>query len=123
MHDVAIIGLGQVPVGEHWDMGLRQLALGAIHAALQDAGIERVDALIVGNALGGNLSAQNHLGTLIADFAGLSGVERGAWKRRMLLVGWRCAGLSGGGQRTGGDGAGGGVERRPIAPAASARPR
>ncbi|GIV81625.1 MAG: acetyl-CoA acetyltransferase [Anaerolineae bacterium] len=78
MHDVAIIGLGQVPVGEHWDMGLRQLALGAIHAALQDAGIERVDALIVGNALGGNLSAQNHLGALIADFAGLSGVE--AWR-------------------------------------------
>jgi acetyl-CoA C-acetyltransferase len=75
MRNVAIIGVGQVPVGEHWSMGLRQLALGAIQAALEDAGIERVDAVIVGNALGGNLSAQNHLGALIADFGGMAGVE------------------------------------------------
>lgn len=75
MRDVAIIGVGQVPVGEHWDMGLRQLALGAIRAALQDARLDHVDAIIVGNALGGNLSGQNHLGALVADSAGLSGVE------------------------------------------------
>lgn len=75
MRDVAIIGVGQVPVSEHWDMGLRQLALGAIRAALQDARLDPVDTLIVGNALGGNLSGQNHLGALIADFAGLSGIE------------------------------------------------
>ena len=75
MRDVSIVGVGQVPVGEHWDMGLRQLALGAIRAALHDARLDHVDALIVGNALGGNLSGQNHLGALVADFAGLSGVE------------------------------------------------
>jgi acetyl-CoA C-acetyltransferase len=75
MRDVSIVGVGQTPVGEHWDMGLRQLALGAVQAALLDAGLEQVDALIVGNALGGNLSAQNHSSALIADFSGLSGVE------------------------------------------------
>lgn len=75
MHEVALIGVGQVPVGEHWDMGLRQLALGAIRAALHDAGIETVDLVVVGNALSGNLSAQNHVGALIADFAGMAGVE------------------------------------------------
>ncbi len=75
MRDVSILGVGRVPVSEHWDMGLRQLALGAIQAALQDAGVGSVDMVIVGNALGGNLSGQNHLGTLIADFAGFSGVE------------------------------------------------
>ncbi|NLE50270.1 MAG: thiolase domain-containing protein [Chloroflexi bacterium] len=75
MRDVAIIGVGQTPVGEHWDMGLRQLALGALRAALEDAGIEQVDALIVANALGGNLSGQNHLGALVADYAGMTGVE------------------------------------------------
>jgi acetyl-CoA C-acetyltransferase len=75
MHDVSIIGVGQVPVSEHWDMGLRQLALGAIQAALGDAGIERVDAVVVGNALAGNLSAQNHVGALVAEYAGLSGAE------------------------------------------------
>ncbi|MBN2303127.1 MAG: thiolase domain-containing protein [Anaerolineae bacterium] len=75
MQDVSIIGVGQVPVGEHWDMGLRQLASGAVQAALQDAGIKKVDALIVGNALGGTLSAQNHLGALLADYVGMPGVE------------------------------------------------
>ncbi len=75
MRDVAIIGVGQTPVGEHWDMGLRQLVLGALRAALEDAGIEQVDALIVANALGGNLSGQNHLGALVADYAGMTGVE------------------------------------------------
>ncbi len=75
MQDVSIIGIGQIPVGEHWDRGLRQLALGAIQAALADAGIEHADAVIVANALGGTLSAQHHLGALVADFAGLGGAE------------------------------------------------
>jgi acetyl-CoA C-acetyltransferase len=75
MRDVSIIGVGQTPVSEHWDLGLRQLALGAIQAALHDAGVERVDLVVVGNALSGNLSGQNHVGALIADFAGMAGVE------------------------------------------------
>jgi acetyl-CoA C-acetyltransferase len=75
MQDVSIVGVGQVPVSEHWAQSLRQLALGAIQAALSDAGVERIDAVIVANALGANLSAQNHLGALIADVAGLPGVE------------------------------------------------
>ncbi len=75
MRDVSIIGLGQTPVGEHWDMGLRELALAAIRPALEDAQTERVDAVIVANALGANLSAQNHIATLVADAAGLAGVE------------------------------------------------
>ncbi|MCC6798510.1 MAG: thiolase domain-containing protein, partial [Anaerolineae bacterium] len=75
MRDVAIIGIGQTPVGEHWELGLRQLALDALHAVLRDAGIEQIDALIVANALGGNLSGQNHLGALVADYAGMPGVE------------------------------------------------
>ncbi len=75
MRDVSIVGVGQVPVSEHWTQSLRQMALGAIRAALQEANVERVDAIIVANALGGNLSAQNHLGALIADVAGMPGVE------------------------------------------------
>ena len=75
MRDVSMVGIGQIPVGEHWDMGLRQLALGAIQAAQADAGIARVDVVIVANVLGGNLSGQNHLGALIAEYAGLPGVE------------------------------------------------
>ncbi|GAB4544702.1 MAG: thiolase domain-containing protein [Anaerolineae bacterium] len=75
MRDVSIIGIGQTPVGEHWERSLRHLAYDAIKAAMQDAGIERADALYVGNMLSGEISGQSHLGPLIADFAGLRGIE------------------------------------------------
>ncbi len=75
MRDVSIIGIGQTPVGEHWNRSLRHLAYDAIAAAMQDAGIERADALYVGNMLSGEISGQSHLGPLIADFAGLRGIE------------------------------------------------
>jgi acetyl-CoA C-acetyltransferase len=75
MRDVAIIGIGQIPVGEHWNSSLRQLAVRAIVAAMQDAGLNSVDALYVGNAFGASFSEQTHLGALVADYAGLNGIE------------------------------------------------
>ena len=75
MRDVAIVGVGQTKVGEHWDLGLRHLALEAIQAGLADAGVTHIDALYVGNMLSGELAGQEHLGALIADFAGFRGVE------------------------------------------------
>jgi acetyl-CoA C-acetyltransferase len=75
VRDVSIIGIGQTQVGEHWELSLRHLAYKALAAAMQDAGIERADALYVGNMLSGEISGQSHLGPLIADFAGLRGIE------------------------------------------------
>ena len=75
MRDVAIIGVGQTVVGEHWDSSLRMLATEAVHLAMEDAGLEQVDALYVGNAYGGTVSSQTQLGALIADYAGLSAIE------------------------------------------------
>jgi acetyl-CoA C-acetyltransferase len=75
MRDVAVIGIGQTPVGEHWDQSLRMLAAEAIEHARKDADVKSVDALYVGNAFGPTFSSQSHLGTLIADYAGLPGVE------------------------------------------------
>jgi acetyl-CoA C-acetyltransferase len=71
MTDVVIAGIGQVPVGEHWDVSLRSLAGRAIRAAIQDAGGLRPQALYAGNMLAANLSNQAHLGNLLADFSGL----------------------------------------------------
>ncbi|MCS7287442.1 MAG: thiolase domain-containing protein [Anaerolineae bacterium] len=73
--EVAIIGIGQTRVGEHWDKSIKQLAAEAILAALKDAKIDRVDTLYVGNALSGELAFQEHLGAAIADFAGLRPIE------------------------------------------------
>lgn len=75
MKELAIIGIGQTPVGEHWAVGLRDLATEAIWAALDDAGLDGADALFVGNMLSGEMAQQAHLGALIADHAALAGIE------------------------------------------------
>jgi acetyl-CoA C-acetyltransferase len=75
MSTVSVVGIGQTDVREHWDTSLRHLAWYAIEAALDDAQTSNIDAIYVGNMLAGTLSNQNHLGALVADFAGLRGVE------------------------------------------------
>jgi acetyl-CoA C-acetyltransferase len=75
MTDIVIAGIGQTEVGEHWDIGLRELAFDAIQAAVKDSGGLKPQALFVGNMLAPNLSNQAHLGVLLADYAGLLGIE------------------------------------------------
>jgi len=78
MRDVFILGVGQTPVGEHWDLGLRELGAAAIREAMDDAQVERPGALCVGNMLGGCVNGQENVATLLADAAGLMPIE--AWK-------------------------------------------
>lgn len=77
MQDVSIVGIGMTPVGEHWELGLRELSQQAIQAALEDAGLrlQDVNALVVGNALGTYINNQSHVAAVVADYAGLHGVE------------------------------------------------
>src|SRR5512141_2177825 len=75
MTEVIIAGIGQTEVGEHWDIGLRELALAAIQDAIKAAGELKPQALFVGNMLAPNLSNLAHLGVLLADYAGLLGIE------------------------------------------------
>lgn len=73
--DVVVAGVGMTPVREYWDISLRELALRSITEARQAAPTLRPEALFVANMLAPALSAQTHLGALIADFAGLRGIE------------------------------------------------
>ncbi len=75
MREVAIIGIGQTTVDEHWDKSLKELAGEAILGALSDAGYESAESLFIGNMLSGMLSKQENLGSLIADWIGLPGME------------------------------------------------
>jgi len=76
MHQsVFVLGVGMTPVAEHWGTSLRELALEAMRAAIADAGGVQPQALYVANALAPILSGQSHLGALLADFAGLDGIE------------------------------------------------
>jgi acetyl-CoA C-acetyltransferase len=75
MRQVAILGVGQTPVREHWDLSLRGLAVEAGRAALADAGVDRPDSIYVSNMNSDRLGGQRHLGALIADHLGFWGVE------------------------------------------------
>lgn len=75
MRKVAVIGIGQTPVSEHWDKSLKELAGEAVFAAMLDAGRNTADGLFVGNMMSGSLNRQGNLGTLISDWVGLHKAE------------------------------------------------
>jgi acetyl-CoA C-acetyltransferase len=74
MRDVAVIGAGCTTFGEKWDTSFRHLFVEAGILALEDAGLagEQIDALYVGNMSAGRFIEQEHIGALIADYAGLA---------------------------------------------------
>jgi acetyl-CoA C-acetyltransferase len=83
MRKVAILGIGQTKIGEHWEKSLREIGGDAAFAAMQDAGIEKVDSLYVGNMLSPIVSGQNQLGTFFADWIGL-------WKQEAVKIEAAC---------------------------------
>jgi len=83
MRKVAILGIGQTKVDEHWDKSLKEIGGEAAFLAMQDAGIDKVDALYVGNMLSSTLSTQNQLGTFFSDWIGL-------WKQESVKIEAAC---------------------------------
>ena len=75
MRQVSIVGIGQVPVQKVYGLSLRALAATAVRQAMAHAGVDQVDALFAGNMLSDELQNQKHLAALIADEAGLFGIE------------------------------------------------
>lgn len=84
MRKVAILGIGQIKIDEHWDLSLREIGGNAAFAAMQDAGMDKVDALFVGNMLSSLVDGQNQLGTYFSDWIGL-------WKQEAVKVEAACA--------------------------------
>ncbi|MEZ4593302.1 MAG: beta-ketoacyl synthase N-terminal-like domain-containing protein, partial [Chloroflexota bacterium] len=72
---MSIVGIGQVPVQKVYAESLRALGATAVHQAMSSAGVDKVDALFAGNMLSDELQNQKHIAALIADEAGLLGVE------------------------------------------------
>lgn len=75
LREISIVGIGQLPVKKTYSRSLRELGAEAVRTAMHDAGVDKVDAIFVGNMHGDELQNQKHLGALIADQAGLTGVE------------------------------------------------
>lgn len=73
--DIVIAGIGLYPVGEHWDISLRAMGAQTVRLAIADSGGLQPQGIFVGNAFASILSHQTNLAALIADEAGLSGIE------------------------------------------------
>ena len=75
MREVAVIGIGATPIEEHWEKSLRVLAGEASLAALQDAGLNTVQAIYIGNMMSGSANQQQHLGAYLSDWLGMRFAE------------------------------------------------
>ena len=77
MRQVAIIGAGSTKFGELWEKSFRDISVEAGLRAIEDAGIsgEEIDAIYGGNMSAGRFIEQEHIGALIADYAGLTGLH------------------------------------------------
>ena len=75
MREVAIVGIGVTEFGEKWETSFRNLFVEAGAKALEDAnmGGDQIDEMFVGNMSAGRFVLQEHIGALIADYAGLAG--------------------------------------------------
>ncbi|MCU0225585.1 MAG: thiolase domain-containing protein [Acidobacteria bacterium] len=71
MREVAVIGVGMNKWGELWEKSHRRIWTEAALAAVDDAGVDRVDAMYVGCMSGGLFVGQEHLGALLADELGM----------------------------------------------------
>jgi len=74
MREVAVVGVGLTEFGEKWDTSFRNLFVEAGAHALEDAGMggDEIDEIFVGNMSAGRFVLQEHVGALIADYAGLA---------------------------------------------------
>lgn len=75
MREVVIAGIGQIPVGEHWELSLRNISARAVQAAKKDAGGLIPEAIYIGNLIASVASHQSNLGALVTDNTFLEGTE------------------------------------------------
>ncbi|RLG75696.1 MAG: acetyl-CoA acetyltransferase, partial [Thermoprotei archaeon] len=74
MSKVYVVSVGMTKVGKFYDRSIRDLAAEAVFKALDEAGNEKPDAIVVGNMLS-SLAEQENLASLIADHTGLRGIS------------------------------------------------
>lgn len=74
MRDVAIISAGMGSFGELWGLSLRDVFAEAALLAMDGAHVDHLDAIYVGNMSAGGFVGQEHIGPLLADRIGMSGV-------------------------------------------------
>jgi acetyl-CoA C-acetyltransferase len=74
MRDVAVIGVGMQKWGELWTKSTRDIFVESALLAMDDAGLDKLDAMYVGCMTSGLFAAQEHLGAIMADYLGQRGI-------------------------------------------------
>ena len=74
MRDVAVIGIGIQRWGELWERSLRDIWVEAALNAINDAGVDHIDGMYIGCMSPGLFNGQEHLGSLLADYLGVTPV-------------------------------------------------
>jgi acetyl-CoA C-acetyltransferase len=74
MRDVAVIGVGMQKWGELWTKSTRDIFVESALLAMDDAGLDKLDAMYVGCMTSGLFAAQEHLGVIMADYLGQRGI-------------------------------------------------
>jgi len=72
MREVAVVGIGMNKWGELWEKDLRDLYVEAALLAINDAGVDHVDSMYIGCMTSGLFNSQEHLGSLMADYLGMT---------------------------------------------------
>ena len=71
MREVAIIGVGMNKWGELWKKSINDIFVEAALEAIDDAGVDHLDAMYVGCMSGGVFNGQEHLASLLSDYLGM----------------------------------------------------
>lgn len=76
MRDVAVVGVGMTKFGELWDTPLRDLFAIAAANCIDNSGVERdrIKSAYIGCMSSGLFNQQEHLASILCDYAGLGGI-------------------------------------------------
>jgi len=75
MKDVAVIGIGMTKFGELWHKSIKDIFVEAALKAIDNAGVDHIDSMYVGNMSGGLFNGQEHIGAVMADYLGMNPVS------------------------------------------------
>lgn len=70
MRDVAVIGVGMQKWGELWEKSMRDIFVESALLAMDDAGVDHIEALYGGSMSPGIFGSQEHLESVMADYLG-----------------------------------------------------
>lgn len=75
MRETAILEVGQIPVADHWDKSLLEIAGEPVLQIFEKTGLNNVDGVFFGNMLSGAVNNQLHLGSYLGDWLGARHTE------------------------------------------------